>query len=68
MAKNRIEKLPGSLFSGMGDVYVDRETGVEYLVFDNGSGVAVTPLYTQEGAIKVNQEYAARLNEKELAD
>lgn len=30
-------------------VWVDRETGVNYIVCDNGQGVAITPRLNREG-------------------
>jgi hypothetical protein len=44
---------------GMGAivVYVDKETGVNYLVVGNGNGVAVTPLLGGDGKPLVAEGY-----------
>lgn len=38
------------------EIYVDIETGVEYIVFDSSKGTGITPLYNADGTLKIWSE------------
>ena len=47
----------GSGFSVQKDIFVDRETGVHYLLIHSGYGIAVTPLLDSDGTPVVHKTF-----------
>ena len=54
---DRFEKIYSQGMSNVTEIWVDKETGIQYLYHSAGYGAGITPLLDKEGKPSINDPY-----------